>query len=443
MSVSVRALEQESVMQVTKRVVGNDGRSYSYWRLRILYASILGYAAFYLVRQNFAMALPAISAEFNYTKAELGWVISAFSLVYGLGKFFNGYLSDRSNARYFITIGLVGTAVISLFMGTTSWLWAFAGLWAVNGWFQSMGWPPCARLLTHWFSSNELGTKWSIWSSSHQIGSAAISVLAGFLIVNYGWRYAFFVPGLLALAAALFVMNRVRDNPKVLGFPPVEEYKNDVKSDCDEKPKISLSEVYELVIKNKYVWFVSIANLFLYIPRMGVMNWAPIFLKEFKGVDLIVAGGQVAIFDIAGLLGGLGAGWVSDKFFAGRRGPVGTVYLILLSGAILALISVPAGFPLLDTICLFFAGFLVSGPQVLVGVSLADFTSKRAVGVATGFAGVMGHGIGSVISGGVLGNIIDTWGWTGGFNLLIASSLAGAFFFALTWRKKRKEAKTS
>lgn len=443
MALSEAYTENTTVPSAPEKIVDKRGRSYSYWRLRILYASILGYAAFYLVRQNFSMAMLSMSEEFNYTREHLGWILTAFSIIYGLGKFINGYISDRSNARYFITVGLMGSAILSVIVGYSSAIWVIGGLWALNGWFQSMGWPPCARMLTHWFSPRELGTKWSIWSSSHQIGSASIAFLGGILIVQYGWRWAFFIPGLIAAVMALFVFDRLRDNPKELGFPPVEEYKGDVSHKLkDTGERLTFKEAWQNVFSNKFVWLVCMANVCLYIPRLGVMNWAPMFLKEFKGVDLIVAGSQVAIYDIAGLVGGVTAGWISDHYFKGRRGPVATTYLLFLAVSLYALWKIPGGHPWFDSLCLMCAGFLVSGPQVLAGIALADVATKQAVGLATGLMGLMSYLVGATISSAALGKIVDQWGWDAGFILFIISALIGAFCFALTWNIRAKVLET-
>jgi phosphoglycerate transporter family protein len=435
----VEAYQENPAVQTPVKVLANDGKSYSYWRLRILYSCIIGYATFYLVRQNFSMAMPALGAEFGYTKAELGWIITTFSVVYGCGKFLNGYLSDRSNARQFMTVGLLGSAVICFAMGYSNMIVVMTGLWAVNGWFQSMGWPPCARLLTHWFSPRELGTKWSIWSSAHQLGSAAIGILAGYLISHFGWRSAFFVPAIIATFVALFLFNRLRDNPKELGFPPVEEYKGDVTHELAESTeKLSLVEAWNLVFRNKWVWFFTLANLFLYIPRMGVLNWAPTFLKEYKGVSLVIAGGQIALYDVAGMIGGVAAGWLSDKYFSGRRGPVATIYLLFCAVAVYILWKVPPGHPMFDAGAMMCAGFLISGPQVLSGIALADFASKRAVGLATGLQGFMAYVVGSAISGAGVGKIVDVWGWGAGFTFFIICTMVAAVFFALTWKLRAK-----
>jgi len=411
---------------------------YRRWRTRILYTVIIGYATYYLLRQNFSMAIPGMMDEFGYSKIELGWIITMWSIVYGFGKFINGFLSDRSNARVFMAVGLFLSAMVCFCMGFASSLWLIALLWMGNGWFQSMGWPPAARLVTHWYSPSELGMKWALCSSSHQIGGALISVLAGYLIVHYGWRSAFYVPAVLAVVIAFFLYNRLRDRPQDLGFPPVEEYKGDVLHlDDSFEERVTVKDVIHQVLGNKLVWYMGFANMCLYIPRMGIFVWAPTFLKEIKGTGLLDAGWQVGAFEIAGLAGGIMAGWWSDKFFGGRRGPVGVFFLIGLALAIYGMWLIPAGYPLLDLLAIMLAGYLVYGPQILAGVASADFASKKAVGVANGFIGTLAY-LGSAIAGVGIGYVVESYGWAGGFSLFIVTSLMGAFFFLLVWNRRAK-----
>jgi len=438
MTTVVKAISRNVSLSFGKVLHAEKG-SYTYWRMRTLYATIIGYAAFYLVRQNFAMTIPGIRAEFSYSMVEVGWITSSFLIVYGVGKFINGYFSDRSDARYFMSIGLLLSAIVSFFMGLGSGLLFFAALWGLNGWFQSMGWPACARLITHWFSPTELGSKWALWASSHQIGAVAIFGLGGFLIDHYGWRSAFIIPSFFAVFFALFLFNRVRDTPQQVDLPPVEEYRGDLNHlDHQYEERITFKEVISVVLANKLVWYMAIANMCLYIPRMGIFFWAPTFLKEYKGVTLIIAGMQLVGFEIACLVGGLVAGLASDKYFNGRRGPVGTICLIGLAISLFIVLKIPPHSPLLDTTMLMIAGFFLNGSQVLNGVATADFASKRAVGVGTGFTGSFAY-IGSALASGAgFGAIVQNYGWETGFMLFISTALIGAFFFALTWNNRAR-----
>jgi sugar phosphate permease len=174
-------------------------RQYRYWRSRIFYSLFLGYATFYLVRQNFAVAAPEMVKEFGYTKSEIGWIFTLFSIIYGIGKFISGTICDRTNARYFMSIGLIGAALCALCVGFSHSIWFFALFYALNGIFQSMGWPPVARLMTHWYMPQELGMRWGIINASHQFGSTAILIGGSWLLAHFGWRSVFIAPAAIAL----------------------------------------------------------------------------------------------------------------------------------------------------------------------------------------------------------------------------------------------------
>src|SRR4051812_49114239 len=73
--------------------------TYRHWRTRILYSSFAGYAVFYFCRVNISMAIPQMQADLGYSKTQLGWLASALQITYGLGKFGNGILADRTNPR--------------------------------------------------------------------------------------------------------------------------------------------------------------------------------------------------------------------------------------------------------------------------------------------------------------------------------------------------------
>ena len=408
-------------------------KKYHHWRVRMMYSMMLGYALFYFVRKNFSMAMPIFLKDLGYTKTDLGIVLSLFSIVYGVAKFVNGILADRANPRYFMAIGLILSALMNVCFGLSSSLVTFGLFWVLNGWFQGMGWPPCARMLTHWYSPTELGTKWGIWNASHQIGGAGILALAGYLGEHFGWRYAFFVPALLAAAVGLILMERLRDTPQSLGLPPVEQFRGDGKpDDPHEDTAESFGAILKGVLTNRLVWLVSLANCFVYIVRIGVLDWAPTFLVEVKGSGLGASGMKVAGFEVAGIFGAIAAGWLSDKLFKGRRGPVNVIFMLALIFFMVEFWLIPPGHPWLDMAALVAVGFVVYGPQMLVGVAAADFASKKAAATATGMTGAFGY-LGSTLCGVGTGVIVDRWGWDGGFIFFIASAVIGTALFLLTW----------
>lgn len=418
-----------------------DTQTYRYWRIRTMYSMMIGYALFYVVRHNLSIAMPLIQADLGYSKIQMGAVLTLFSIIYGLGKGISGALGDRLNARYLMTFGLFMSALVNIGMGTSGDLTALLLFWGLNACFQSMGWPPCARLLTHWFTPRELGTKWALWNSSQQIGAAFIVVLGIYWIPAYGWRSFFWASAALGIAGSFFLFNRLRDTPESLGLPSVEEYKGMVvKKSADEDEDVRMSHrelLVKRVLKNPLVWYVSLANFFVYVVRMSVLSWGPTFLIEFKHSTIQQAGWQTAIYDVAGIVGGLVAGMLSDRLFKGYRGRVSALLMILLGGCVLMLWNAPEGATFWHVTAMALMGFVVTGPQILVGVAASDFASKRAAGAASGFTGTFGY-LGTAFTGIGMGAIVQYGGWDSAFLCMTIAAFLSSVFFALTWNHRSK-----
>ncbi len=417
--------------------------TYRRWRSRTLWGCFFGYTVFYFCRRNIPLALPKMAAEMGLSKARLGMIESAGHIAYGTGKFANGVLADRTNPRYFMALGLFLTALTNILFGLNSSLLVLTLVWGLNGWFQSMGFPPGARLLSHWFSPAEHGWIWAIYGCSHQVGTALISVAAGYL-VGSGWRLTFHVPAVAALLGSVYLYRRLRDIPASMGLPPVELYRGDFvdrKSvEALEQPLTARETLLGYVLNDPHIWFVALGNFFLYIARYGVNTWLPMFLQEDRGMSMATAGWMSAVFEAGGVLGMLSAGWVSDRFFGARRGPVMGIFMAGLSLAML-------GFWRADSVAAYVlalagSGFLVYGPLMLVSVAAAGFAGKKAAASAAGLCGFWGY-MGATVSGAGVGKLVDVAGWNAGFAFLIGSSVLSSFFFALTWNVKPRAMQAS
>src|SRR5204863_2934220 len=134
-------------------------------------------------------------------------------------------------------------------------------------------------------------------------------------------RNIFAVPGLLAVIASAGVVWVLRDIP---------QRNKDLAEMAPTPRRPPLRAGLSQVVTNRYIWAVAIGNLFLYIVRYGLLTWSASFLIANRGMSTVAAGWMVGIFELAGLGGGLSAGWISDIISKGRRGPVMTLYMLLL-----------------------------------------------------------------------------------------------------------------
>lgn len=99
----------------------------------------IGYAAYYLVRSNFNLALPYLSGELDLSKTQLGLLSSCLLITYGLSKGFMSVLADKANPKYFMAIGLTLCVILNVLMGFTTHYSLFIGLVILLGLFQGMG----------------------------------------------------------------------------------------------------------------------------------------------------------------------------------------------------------------------------------------------------------------------------------------------------------------
>ncbi len=365
---------------------------YKRLRMQVFWGTFLGYATYYLLRKNFSLAMPYIVEESGYTKAQLGIVLTMLSIAYGFSKFVMGNVSDRSNPKYFATIGLLLSAMICLAFGLVpgvlSSIPIMCTLSFLNGWFQGMGYPPYARTMVHWFSTNERGQKWSWWNVSHNLGGGLIAPLAGLGIYLFGtWHSIFFFPAIIAIILAIFTFFLMQDTPQSCGLPPIEEYRNDypkeATSETIEEELSARDILFKYVLNNRILWLIAVANIFVYFIRYGVVDWAPTYLAEVKGYSH--KGSRLAYFlyEWAGIPGMLVSGYLSDKVFKGRRAPATILFMFGVLIAVFVYWKNPAGNPLIDNIALVSIGFLIYGPVMMIGLHAADLVLALGDGPET------------------------------------------------------------
>ena len=422
-------------------------RQYPRYRWRIMEATYLGYAAFYLVRNNLSVVSKDIEGALHYTHNDIGSLLAITGLSYGLGKFAMGVLSDRSNPRVFMAFGLLATAILNFAFGSASSFSIHFALWAINGFVQGMGWPPCGRSMGHWFSERERGLTFSFWNTAHNVGGGIAGYVAAWS-ANYwgGWQYAFYVPGVLASIGAVYLFLRLRDTPQSVGLPPVEEYKNDYPENHvggEAERELSLHELLvDHVLTNKFIWLLAFANFFAYITRYSMLDWGPMYLREMKGATLLDGGKAVMFIEFGGIPSTILFGWLSDRV-GGRRGMVAVLCLAPILAAFTTILFIPANYLWLDMTMLTLIGMFIYPVINFIVIIALDLTGKKAIGTAAGFIGLFGY-LGRTVQAKGFGWMLDyfgaMWGKETAWALVIAAILActlmAMLLLAFTWRIK-------
>ncbi len=250
-----------------------------------------------------------------------------------------------------------------------------------------------------------------------------------------------YVPGIICIASGFFLMNRLRDTPQSLGLPPVERFREDYinpKSKTSNEKELSVKEIlFEYVLKNKFIWILAFAQFFNGIIRTAVNDWSMLYLIEVKNYSNLEAGFCVCWFEVGGFLGMLAAGWASDVIFKGRRNPINAIFSVAILLVLFAFKTMSIAWPPLDAAMLFFFGFFIFGPQMLIGLSAAELSHKKAAATATGFAGCFAY-LGAAAAGGPLGALMKIGGWDSYLVTLFVCSLFGALIVLPLWSIKTR-----
>ncbi len=417
------------------------------------------YAFFYMARYNFAAINARLADLFGWTNIQLGVISSTCSLVYGVSVFLNGPLADKIGGRRAILIGAAGSAVFNLLFGFSHLflgqpaVWAgedkarhvvteaqiqmgmsgsnviaiLAVLWAFNYYFQSFGALSIVKINAAWFHVRERGFFSGIFGILIRLGLILAFYGSPFIMSVLPWQWVFWIPAMMLIG--LFVANLIilRNTPEEAGFTELET--GDESAEEKATPA-TLKTVLKKVFGNPTMWTIALASMMIGFVRKSVIDeWWPKYFVNVWGADAkhlntftpyLVATWGIAI---AGIIGGMTFGWISDHVFNGRRAPV-IVFGFLGQAAVLLLFGLAeypfagsngaptrlAG-PVAAALFLVILSFFVNGAHGMVGGAASmDFGGKKAAATAAGLFDGMQYIAGSVV-GVALGGILDKWGW--------------------------------
>jgi sugar phosphate permease len=301
----------------------------------------------------------------------------------------------------------------------------------VNGGFQAGGWPPCVKIAARWFPVAQRGFTMGILGTSLTLGSAIAIAVAGFLLWAVGgWRVAFVVPALLLVASFAHTRWRLQEHPP-------EETSSVAARAPDRLP---LRVALAVTLRNPRIWILALGLFGLDAVRYGFLDWAPGHLTEVQHSGAWASAMKTAVFPLAGALGALSSGWITDRFFQSRRAPV-CALLLGGVGTLTLAYRVVVDFGAVPTVvCLGLTGFCLYGAQILlVGTAAQDFARRGATAAAAGMVDFTGH------AGATCGDVVTGWmlkhhGWAAAIGCWAGAAFAAAVLVATLWRARPGDA---
>lgn len=390
----------------------------------VLWVIWLTYGSFYFCRQNISAAVPGLKAS-GLNDIEVGWILGSLKVTYAIGQLVNGQLAERLPARWLLAVGMLGSAALNVAFGLGTGLYFLLFVWACNGYFQALGWTPCVRVASNWFSSARRGRAIGVIGTSYQFMASMTYLVAGASVEWLGWRGAFYVPAALLAAAAVHMLVFLRecppDHPDESAARPVVN-------------RVPLGDAILVTIGNPALWVLAVTLFLLDACRYFFTDWGLAHLKEVQPGSVFLTAVKYAVLPAGGIVGALFGGWATDRFFGSRRAPVICGLLVLLAALILAYDEVSQGSSAATVALLFWIGFAIFGSQVLlVGTAPADLGRLGTAAAAAGFVNFMGY-MGAFTGDLVTGYLKHHYNWQSAIQFWAACALVAAGVVALLWR---------
>ena len=410
------------------------------WRRRIFASTWLCYVGFYICRKPFYIAKSDLGNANGWDTSDLALIGSAYLIAYALGQFIAGWAGTRGGARRLLLVGMCLAVVSNMVFGITNSLPIFATFMALNGLAQATGWAGTVTTMGNWFLRRERGTVMGFWATCFQFGGVFGNGLAAWALGRWGFQYSFFCGGAaMVLLIAFFALNQ-RDEPADVGLELPKESADDPEPEVQPAQEAgglkglgwSRSTLNTVLIIGSFYFFVKFI-------RYALWSWVPFFLSRNYGLEGDDAGYLSTVFDFCGIAGVIVCGWMSDRFFGGKRAKISVNFLALMAVSCVLMYTVGQVTVGLFGITLGLVGFTLYGPDALMTGAAAQDIGGRSTAMAAGIINGMGS-IGAVVQEFVIGRMYDESSGDLGpiFAVLVGAAFCACFSLCLVLYRNKQ-----
>ncbi|KAI3905134.1 hypothetical protein MKX01_017380 [Papaver californicum] len=410
--------------------------------------------------------------------AKLGEIDVAFLAFYSAGMYVAGHLGDTLDLRLFLTTGMIGSGIfVGLFGMGYFWnihvFWFYLVMQMVAGLFQATGWPSVVAVIGNWFGKRKRGLIMGIWNAHTSVGNITGSLLAA-SVLQHGWGWSFILPGASIFLGGIMVYLFLAAYPEDVGFACTNGM---VSSEAEVLPKdgqaqilkgnnveaerkldhgsrdrgaaVGIVEAFRIPGVIPFALCLFFAKLVAYT----FLYWLPFYLSqtEIGGeyVSVKSAGNLSTLFDVGGIVGGILAGYISDKLNARATTAASFMYAAI---PVLVLYRIYGGISKTwNIILMMLAGLFVNGPYALITTAVsADLGTHKSLkgnsrALATVTAIIDGTGSVGAALGPLLTGFISTKGWDEVFFMLCVGALIACLLLSrlvfdefCEWKSERK-----
>lgn len=387
-------------------------------RFGLLFA--VAYTISYITRYTFSTVISEMENATAISRELLSMSVTGSFITYGVGQVLSGILGDKASPKKLISLGYLVTALMNVLIPLCNSPYTMLGVWCINGFAQSLIWPPMVRLMTTYLSQRdyERVSIWTLWGGS--IGAIFVYLVAPLLISVASWRMVFIFASVCGFVMTFF-WNRLALDCEVV---PREKDTAD-----NNTMKLLFSPVMIMVM---------ISIILHGMLKDGVTTWMPSYISDTYNLSSVVSILSGVIIPLFTIFMNLGFSAIYGKLI---KNPVTLAGVIFTAGAILALgiylISGRSAF-----MSVVFTALLVGsmhGVNLMLIAMVPSFFKKFGnVSTVSGVINACTY-VGSALSTYGIAVLSQNIGWNGTVLMWVVFALVGAGLClgsAKNWRRK-------
>jgi MFS family permease len=364
-------------------------------------------------RSAFTVFITPMEGDLGWDRAAVSAAAALNLVVYGVTQPLAGTFTDRFGAKAVI---LGGTLLVAVGFGGLFWvssLWylsVFYGvIFGIGVSFASL--IPTSVLVARWFDRRQ-GMAQGIVTAARPAGQTIFVPVVAALILALGWRETYLAVGIAMVVSIPLVLWLVRERP-----PRREEVPNG--EDGEPERAFSMGPAIRT-----FTFWALVVGFFVcgFTDQFVAIHLVP--FAEGVEISSVTAANAFAVLSLAGVVGSVGAGWLSDIF--SRKYTLIFVYgLRVVSLPLLIFVALDANLFWLYVFAVIFGFTFIANMAPTVGI-VRERYGLASTGVLVGWL-LLGHQIGGAVGTYLGGLIYEAVGGYGPvFVLMAAVALFGA-----------------
>ena len=378
----------------------------------------------YIDRQVIGLLKPYIQDDLNWTEADYGYIVTAFQVAYGIGMLVCGRMLDKLGSKLGYSVAIVIWSLGALIHAAAKSVFGFGAARAVLGVGEAGNFPAAVKTIAEWFPKRDRAYATGLFNSGSTIGAIIAPIIVTAITLQWGWRWAFIITGLLGFIWVVFwwllyksPAENKRVNAAELAYIQSGDDEEASPADAENNSSAPSSVSWKELFRYRQTYAIVFSRFVTDWVWWFFLFWTPDYLNKVHGVDLKATVLPLIIIYAMSSIGGIYGGAVSSQFVrAGKTVDFARKTTILL----FALLVLPLNaVPYIHNIWIvvLIIGLATSTHQAWASnifTIVSDVYPKNVIGTMTGVSSV-GGAVGGALASSFVGLILQ---WTGSYTMI-------------------------